>query len=241
MIVTEGIARLNNLMEKVIGGQRPFYRNGDWLRFERSIDKVLKKRSWFGRNTETVVFVQATPNEMLKKAVQTEADLSGVKIRVVEKGGRNIKSIPQRSDIQPSKKCYMDNCIICLTSDKGRCDTENAGYIVKCLKCEQDGVEAVMHGETGRCARVRCKEHYRDYQSELPRSNLFGHVVEKHGGDKSTQFRFEVAAVFQKDVLGRQLEEGLRIENQRGISLNSQNEWQAPAVIKIGAYRMNRH
>ena len=63
----------------------------------------------------------------------------------------------------------------------------------------------------------------------------------RHGGDKNTQFRFEVAAGFQKDVLGRQLEEGLRIENQRGISLNNQNEWQAPAVIKIGAYRMNRH
>ena len=67
------------------------------------------------------------------------------------------------------------------------------------------------------------------------------YVVERHGGDKNTQFQFEVANVFQKDVLGRQLEEGLRIENQRGISLNSQNEWQAPAVIKIGAYRMNRH
>ena len=35
---------------------------------------------------ETVVFVQATPNEVLKKAVQNEADQSGVKIRVVEKG-----------------------------------------------------------------------------------------------------------------------------------------------------------
>ena len=241
IIVTEGISRLKNLIEKVNEEERPFYRNGDWMKIERSIDKVLKKRSWCGKNTETVVFVQATPEEVLKKAVQTEADLSGIKVRVVEKGGRSIKSLLQRSDIQPNKKCYQDNCIICLSSDKGRCDVENAGYIVKCKSCEQEGIVAVMNGETGRCARVRCKEHFRDYQSELPRSNLFAHVVEKHGGDKSTQFQFEVARIFQKDVLGRQLEEGLRIENQQGISLNSQNEWQAPAVIKIGAYRMNRH
>ena len=241
VIITEGISRLNNLIEKVGNGERPLYRNGHWKKYDRSLDKMLKKRSWFGINTESVVFVQATPGEVLKKAVQSQADLCGLKIRVVEKGGRNIKSILQRSDVQPSTKCYKDNCVVCLTSDRGKCDVENAGYSVKCVKCEEDGIEVVMHGETGRCARVRCKEHYRDYQSGLPRSNLYQHVVDTHGGDKNTQFKFEVVGVFQKDVLGRQLEEGLRIENQKGVSMNSQNEWQAPAVIKVGAYRMNRH
>ena len=62
-----------------------------------------------------------------------------------------------------------------------------------------------MHGETGRCARVRCGEHYRDYQNGLPRSNLFEQVVEKHDGDKNMKFRFDVLSVFKKDVLGRQL------------------------------------
>ena len=45
-----------------------------------------------------------------------------------------------------------------------------------------------MHEEIGRCARVRCAEHFRDYKNGLPRSNLFGHVVEKHGGNKNTEF-----------------------------------------------------
>ena len=66
----------------------------------------------------------------------------------------------------------------------------------------------------------------------LPRSNLYEHVVEKHGGDRSTEFRFDVVGVFK---------EGLRIKNNRGVSINSQNEWQAPAVVKIGAYRMNHY
>ena len=108
---------------------------------------------------------------------------------------------------------YKANCVICSTSNKGKCDEENAGYTVKCVQYEAVGVEVTMHGETGRCARVRCGEHYRDYQNGLPRSNLYEHVVE----------------------------EGLIIENNKGVSMNSQNKWQAPAVIKVGAYRMHRY
>ena len=62
-----------------------------------------------------------------------------------------------------------------------------------------------------------------------------------HDGNIETQFKYEVTKLFQKDVLARQLEEGRRIENQTGISLNSQNEGQAPAVVQVGAYRMHRH
>ena len=46
--------------------------------------------------------------------------------------------------------------------------------------------------------------------------------------------------MFGKDVLSRQIEEGMRIEGQQGISLNSQNEWNAPEVIQVNANRMFR-
>ena len=59
---------------------------------------------------------------------------------------------------------------------------------------------------------------------KAPRSNLYQHVLEMHDGNIETQFTYEVTKLFQKDVLARQLEEGMRIENQTGISLNSQNE-----------------
>ena len=62
-----------------------------------------------------------------------------------------------------------------------------------------------------------------------------------HDGDNETQFKYEIVKLFQKDILARQLEEGMRIENQTGISLNSQNEWQAPAVDQVGVYKMHRH
>ena len=67
MIVGEGYARLGKLTKKVEEGVRPFYRMADWQQYERDIGKKLKKKSWYGKEVETVVFVQATPEEVLKR------------------------------------------------------------------------------------------------------------------------------------------------------------------------------
>ena len=98
------MARFRKLTEKVERGQRPMYRTANWMQYERDIEKNLNKKKWYGANIETVVFVQATPNEILKKAVQLEADSIGLRIKVIEKGERDVKSILQRSDIQTEKK-----------------------------------------------------------------------------------------------------------------------------------------
>ena len=78
---------------------------------------------------------------------------------------------------------------------------------------EAAGIQIEMNGETGRCARVRCGEHYKDYQEGDDGSNLFDHVKKEHEGDRNTEFGFEVVRKFQSDVLARQLEEGMQIEN----------------------------
>ena len=54
---------------------------------------------------------------ILRKAVQEENSRSGLNIRIVEKGGHNIKSILQRSDVKPEKSCNDPTCVVCLTSD----------------------------------------------------------------------------------------------------------------------------
>ena len=66
-------------------------------------------------------------------------------------------------------------------------------------------------------------------------------MLSEHHGDTNTEFGFDVIRTFKSDVLARQLEEGMRIENCTGVSMNDQNEWQAPAVVKVGAYRMGRY
>ena len=41
-----------------------------------------------------------------ERDVQKQADISEVKIRVVEKGGKDVRSLLQRSDVQPPRKCH---------------------------------------------------------------------------------------------------------------------------------------
>ena len=97
------------------------YRTAEWQQHERIIGKKLKRKSWYGANVESVVFCQATPNEILRKSLQEEVKKSGLNIRVVEKGGRNVKSLLQRSDVKPEKSCNDPSCVVCLTSSRGQC------------------------------------------------------------------------------------------------------------------------
>ena len=113
VIVGEGLARLCNLKKQVEDGLRPMYRTAEWQQHERIIGKKLKRKSWYGANVESVVFCQATPNEILRKSLQEEVKKSGLNIRVVEKGGINVKSLLQRSDVKPEKSCNDPSCVVC--------------------------------------------------------------------------------------------------------------------------------
>ena len=242
IIISEGMSCVANIKEKVENGERPLYRMGEWKKLERGIQKIRKGKSWYGKSTETVLFVQATPNEELRKQVQLEADKSGLKIKVCEKGGRTIRSLLQRSDVLPQMSCGDTECVVCNTKEEGKCRKENCGYKIYCKACkinpDTDGkiVPAEMHGETSRSAKVRCKEHYNALKKKK-NSNLYEHLIEMHGGDESIEFGYEVTGVFVKDVLGRQLDEARRIERFGGTRLNDKEEWVQPASVTVGAYR----
>ena len=79
-----------------------------------------------------------------------------------------MKGLLQKSDIVPNKRCWDNNCPVCLTEEKGSCFRENVGYSIQCMTCwnDQDKVDKnvkdrkyIMHGETNRTAWVRCTEH----------------------------------------------------------------------------------
>ena len=80
IIVGEGVGRCNNLIAKVNKGHRPIYRISARKKYDRAVQKILKKKKQYGEQTETVVFVQATPREVLKKAVELEAKGVGLNI-----------------------------------------------------------------------------------------------------------------------------------------------------------------
>ena len=166
---------------------RPLYRKASWKKEQRGLEKKLKARQWAG-NAESVVFVQATPGEELKKSTQEVANKSELKIKVVERGGRTMKGLLQKSDIVPNKKCWNEQCPVCLTEEKGSCCKENLGYSIQCQTCWtdqnklDDGIKErkyIMHGETNRTAKVRCSEH-RSALQRKDNSNLWEHCVKEH-------------------------------------------------------------
>ena len=58
-------------------------------------------------------------------------DDAGFNVRVVEKGGRSMRSVLQRSDVSPPQTCLYGDCPICLTEGKGKCEVE--GVVCKIL------------------------------------------------------------------------------------------------------------
>ena len=116
-IVKEGRARYFNILEKVEKGERPLYRPAGWFRKERALGKVRSEKNWYGVTKDTVVFVQATPGEILKKEVQAVVKAHGMKVRVVESVGKSLKRSLQRSDVEPGQSCGLP-CVICESGGK---------------------------------------------------------------------------------------------------------------------------
>ena len=238
IILREGRARYSNIILKSQRGERPLYRPAGWCKVERSMSKLRSKNGWYGTHMDSVLFVQATPGEVLRKQIQEVVKKHRLKIKVVEKGGRSIKSMLQRSDVEPSLSCGLP-CVVCSSGGKN-CSKESVGYMVTCEECEQSGGRTIMHGETGRCARIRCNEHF-DALMKRKNSNLWEHCMNMHEG-RLVDFKFEVTKAFIRDPLARQLDEARRLQEEAkredSVMMNDKLEWVAPAGIIVSVSRM---
>ena len=94
IVIREGKSRYYNIIKSAEKGERPIYRPSSWHTEERALQKKVKGKSWFGKS-DSVVFVQSTPGEILRRNVQKLMVNKGFNIRVVEQGGRTVQSILQ--------------------------------------------------------------------------------------------------------------------------------------------------
>ena len=209
IIVQEGTARYKNVMKLVRRGMRPLYRPASWMKEERALGRLVKAKSWYAPY-DTVMFVQATPGEMLKKRVEKVVRDYGFKVKVVERGGRQIKALLQRSDVSPRERCFYGSCPICLSGGGGKCNIEGVVYKIWCIECEKSGISAMMYGETGRTARIRVSEHFDDLRSVTASSNLREHCDNAHNG-VLVEFGCKVIKSCPRDPLTRQLVEAAKI------------------------------
>ena len=88
-------------------------------RGERDRVKNEKLLGWYKRGGyDSVMFIQSSPGSEMKRKFQAEVDRSNLRIRVVEKAGRSIKSALQRSDPFKSTTCGRDTCLVCETGER---------------------------------------------------------------------------------------------------------------------------
>ena len=88
------------MVEDDMEGKRPIYRPKGWNVVERKKEKIREKHNWSNRGGHIApIFVPPTSNGKLARELRYIAESeAGVLFKVVETGGRTIKSHVQKSD-----------------------------------------------------------------------------------------------------------------------------------------------
>ena len=220
-IVDSALKAYDEIIRKVSNGERPRYRPYEWNRQERDAMKKKKAVGWYQQGGyESVIFVPSTPNSVLQRRYQAEINRQGIKIRVVEKAGRSVKSILQRSDSFKKRRCGRESCFVCNTEGKGSCDKNGINYAITCVSCEN-----VYHGETSKNAFTRGKQHLDEYSNKAAKSVLWRHCRERHD-NQIQEFKMKVTGQYRNDAMLRQIAEAVRINNSDIDSrINNKTEW----------------
>ena len=223
-VVKSALNAYRKLLDMDEQGTQPLYRPRNWERVRRQNERRKKKTNWFKRRGDlSVVFVPATPGSELKKSYEKCIRESDLGIKVVEKAGRMLRNIVQKSDPFKKTKCEdSSNCMICSEEDsKGRCRQTGVVYEIRCKSCDDKYV-----GETSRNAYTRGREHAREYEKKDKTSVLHKHAVQKHSNDTlPPQFSMNVVSR-HTTALDRQITEAVKIANEPSESLiNSKQEF----------------
>ena len=160
----------------------------------------------------------------------------GEDVKIVEKGGRTLKQLLQKSAPGQPSVCHHQDCPVCATHEgpgSSKCGQESVGYSATCIICEEEGVVTKYVGEMARNAYTRTKEHQQLLNRRSAHSCLWAHHHQKHLG-QLPRFKFKVDRSFKDDCLGRQVNEGIRIWRGEGLGilLNDRSEWNHPGLVR---------
>ena len=192
----------------------------------RQSRRSRKNDAWYleGGKNETVMFVNSTPGERLKKKIERIAKKYKMKMKVVERRGRTVKSMIQKSYPFPNDKCGREDCVICKNDQNVNCKARGVVYEVECL---EEGCGMKYIGQTGRSLYERMKEHnnwnVRDCSENI--KPLVRHSSEYHEGKK-----FSTSVKIKECMYGkpsrRMIGEAVYINDLLDSeAMNGKNEW----------------
>ena len=235
-ILVKALGIYDMKLKEDLEGLRPLYRPKNWHAEERRKTKKNKRFNWSNRGGEIApIFVPPTPNSELalelKKIAENEAE-SGVKFKVIETGGRTVKSILQKSNPTASPGCTDGRCLACIPGrgEGGNCRGSSTNYEVECQLCPE-GRRSKYIGESSRNLFTRGLEHMDKYRNGNTSSFIKKHQEECHQGQMAS-FTAKVTGS-SKDCLTRQVREAVQIRRSQVPVLNSKTEWHQPALWRI--------
>ena len=226
----------DKMKEEEREGKRPVFRPKNWQKEERKIDKRRKKHSWSSRGGYTAaIMVPSTPGgelaNMLREVADQEAQ-EGMKFKIVETGGRTVKSDVQKSNPTATPGCADSDCLPCKEGrgGGGQCRKTNIQYSMECRQCPESDPTTYI-GETSRNLYTRAKEHIDKCEGRKEDSFMWKHQEEKHNGVEA-DFKARVTHSF-RDCLSRQVSEAVYIRRSEKQVLNSKSEWHQPALFRV--------
>ena len=225
-VAKSAINAFETMMENEELNIRPIHRPKNWNREERNKQKEEKKRSWYKRGGfDSVLFVPTTPSGKLKKLYENAIRTSGIRMKVVERTGRTLKSQLQTSNPFRKNNCKREDCFICTTDGKGNCFTESVTYKIKCQD-EECTRKNIYKGETASNGYTRGLEHMANLISRnVDRSPLWRHCVEQHRGVMQS-FQMSITGSYRNDAMLRQIAEVVQINNTDiSVLMNDKAEW----------------
>ena len=166
-VIQSAVRGFEKQCDKADKGITPLHRPREFQAEERWKKKHLTKTSWY-RPNNAVLFIQATPGGELANELQVimneEAPRIGMSVRVVEKGGTNLKQHLVKTDltgcIYPNLPKYP--CFLCEAGVKGGSHTKSGvHYSGECQLCEEAGIVARYDGESGRNGYWRCTRFHK--------------------------------------------------------------------------------
>ena len=119
-------------------GKRPLYREKSWNRLERNKKKKGSKYNWSNKGGHIApIMVPCTPNGELARELRLiveQEQREGIKLKIVETGGRTIKSQVQRSNPTETPGCNYLDCVPCKEGrgQGGSCTKSNVHCWMSC-------------------------------------------------------------------------------------------------------------
>ena len=208
--------------------------------------KTTKTTTGEKKQVKTVIFVPHTTNsglanELREKEARLE-EITGEKIKIVEKGGRKLENILTSKNPWKGLDCKRPNCFLCMTKVltgkdlRKDCTKRNILYEIRCLSCEEEMKEKILDeytgedaketenriknmkspvyiGESSRSAYERGYEHLDKLTSLSNKSHLLRHIVQDHQHRDVGEIKWGMFIIeYKRTAFERQISEAVLIK-----------------------------